>query len=81
MSKGFGANATRLLIAAVTGFRGVQFNFGNLLSRYATPAKASYEERPTSYARKTGLTVAASKRASVKAKNRAKHKLAVRRAA
>jgi hypothetical protein len=53
MSKGFGANATRLLIAAVTGFRGVQFNFGNLLSRYATPAKASYEERPTSYARKT----------------------------
>lgn len=81
MSKGFGMNAIRLLAAAVTGFRGVQFNFGNLLSRYTTPTKAMHDDRPTSYARKTGLTVASAKRAAVKAKNRAKHKLAVRRSA
>lgn len=81
MSKGFGLNATRLLLAAVTGFRGARFDLGGILSRYATPTKAMYDERPTSYARKTGLTVASAKRAAVKAKNQRKHKLAVRRAA
>lgn len=35
------------------------------------------QDRPSSYAKKTGLTVAAVKRAAVKAKNRAKHRAAV----
>ena len=34
--------------------------------------------RPTSYAKKTGLTTAASKRAAIKAKNRARHRAACR---
>lgn len=32
------------------------------------------QDRPTSYARKTGLTNSAVKRAAIKAKNRAKHR-------
>lgn len=36
------------------------------------------QDRPTSYAKKTGLTVAAAKRAAVKAKNRARHRAACR---
>lgn len=36
------------------------------------------QDRPTSYAKKTGLTTAAAKRAAVKAKNRAKHRAACR---
>lgn len=36
------------------------------------------QSRPTSYAKKTGLTTAAAKRASIKAKNRAKHRAACR---
>lgn len=36
------------------------------------------QDRPTSYAKKTGLTIAASKRAALKAKNRAKHRAACR---
>lgn len=34
--------------------------------------------RPTSYAKKSGLTTSAAKRASVKAKNRARHRAACR---
>ncbi len=34
--------------------------------------------RPTSYAKKTGLTTAAAQRAALKAKNRAKHRRACR---
>ena len=34
------------------------------------------QSRPTSYAKKTGLTVAANKRAAIKSKNRAKHRAA-----
>lgn len=34
--------------------------------------------RATSYAKKTGLTIAAAKRAAIKAKNRAKHRAACR---
>lgn len=34
--------------------------------------------RPTSYARKTGMTVASAKRAAIKAKNRARHRAACR---
>ena len=36
------------------------------------------QDRPTSYARKTGLTVAAAKRSAIKAKNRSKHRAACR---
>ena len=36
------------------------------------------QDRPTSYAKKTGLTVAAAKRAAAKAKNRARHRAACR---
>jgi len=36
------------------------------------------QDRPTSYAKKTGLTVAAAKRAAIKAKNRAHHRAACR---
>ncbi len=36
------------------------------------------QTRPTSYAKKTGLTTAASKRAAIKAKNRARHRAACR---
>lgn len=36
------------------------------------------QDRPTSYAKKTGLTVAAAKRAAIKAKHRARHRAACR---
>lgn len=36
------------------------------------------DDRPSSYSRKTGMTVAAAKRAAVKAKNRARHRAACR---
>ncbi len=55
--------------ASVQMFRNMKimaFNNGE----YADP------QRPTSYARNTGLTVAQSKRAAIKAKNRAKHRRA-----
>lgn len=36
------------------------------------------QTRPTSYAKKTGLTTAAAKRAAIKTKNRARHRAACR---
>lgn len=48
---------------------------------FAAHALAAFkvaQERPTSYAKKTGLTVAAAKRAAIKAKNRAHHRAACR---
>ncbi|MFA5027018.1 MAG: hypothetical protein WC713_04025 [Candidatus Methylomirabilota bacterium] len=58
-------------VAMQASFRAAAFNaFNN--GEFSDPS------RPTSYAKKTGLTVAASKRAAIKSKNRAKHRAACR---
>lgn len=67
--------ALTLVAAASAGFRGVSFNFGNMLDRYATPTKRSTAQfSDARYPKKTGITEARARRSAVKTKNRAKHR-------
>lgn len=84
MSRGFGPAATALLMAAVTGFRGASFNLGNFMDRYASEPGRSTAQHATGlggYPKHPPSTNAQAKRAAIKAKNRAKHKRALRRSA
>lgn len=68
-----------LAAAAAAGFRGMAFNFGSMLDRYATPTKHSTAQfSDARFPKHPPGTVAQSKRAAIKAKNRAKHRRACR---
>lgn len=77
-NKLFGA-ALALVAAASAGFRGVSFNVGNLLDRYATPTKRSTAQfSDARFPKHPPGTDAQARRAAKKARNRAKHKRACR---
>lgn len=64
-----------LAAAAAAGFRGVSFNFGNMLDRYATPTKRSTAQfSDARFPKHPPCTDAQARRAAKKAKNRAKHR-------
>lgn len=64
-----------LAAAAAAGFRGVAFNFGNMLDHYATPTKRSTAQfSGARFTKHPPGTVAQAKRAAIKSKNRAKHR-------
>ena len=68
-----------LAIAAAAGFRGVVFNVGNFIDRYTSkPRRTTAQHADGGFLKHPPGTVAQSKRAAVKAKNRAKHRAACR---
>jgi len=68
-----------LAIAAAAGFRGVVFNIGNFMDRYATkPRRSTAQFSDARFPKHPPGTVAQSKRAAIKAKNRARHRAACR---
>jgi len=68
-----------LAIAAAAGFRGVMFNVGSFMDRYASkPGRSTAQFSDARYLKHPPGTVAQNKRAAVKAKNRAKHRAACR---
>lgn len=68
-----------LAIAAAAGFRGAVFNVGNFIDRYTSkPRRTTAQRADGGFLKHPPGTVAQSKRAAVKAKNRAKHRAACR---
>lgn len=64
-----------LAAAAAAGFRGVLFNLGATMDRYAQRAgRSTAQATDARFPKHPPGTVAQSKRAATKAKNRAKHR-------
>jgi hypothetical protein len=68
-----------LAIAAAAGFRGVMFNVGSFMDRYASEAyRSTAQISDARYPKRVRISVAQGKRAAIKSKNRAKHRAACR---
>lgn len=68
-----------LAAAAAAGFRGALFNLGATMDRYAQRAgRSTAQATDARFPKHPPGTVAQSKRAALKAKNRAKHRHACR---
>lgn len=68
-----------LAAAAAAGFRGIALNIGSALDSYATkPRRSTAQFSDARFPKHPPGTVAQSKRAAVKAKNRARHRAACR---
>ncbi len=68
-----------LVAAAAAGFRGVLFNLGATMDRYAQRAgRSTAQATDARFPKHPPGTVAQAKRAAIKIKNRAKHRRACR---
>lgn len=66
--------AAALVAVAAGGWQGARFSLGNIMDRFATKAHRSTSQAGANYPKHPPGTVAQSKRAAIKSKNRAKHR-------
>lgn len=70
---------TGLAAAAAAGFRGVMINVGSALDAYVTkPGRSTAQFTDARYPKRARVSVAQHKRASLKTRNRARHRAACR---